>query len=501
MSAIITNNFRKESCKRFIDDVIAPASSYFIGLGKTEKWPDDATLPEDNPLFSVPLPNGTIIEDADVLDNLISLVKVSAQHPLVPRNEWKSGRTYKVYDPYDPKTFDLEGSTYPSYITTSNNVYVCLDNKDDNGVVASTVSPIGATMTSYTTFDTTNHVRKTTDGYVWAILQNNDEASPFYTPEFIPVNPDLIDSELTNARAATGGLLYNFNIESSGTGLDSNTKFILTGIDVNGVAKPEVILNTDSRFNLVIGSGNTSLQRLEYVDIDDEASPADVLTGYLKASVQVYNSDDTLRDDVVIKPLIAPIDGFGASPKSDLPSFYAGCYSRFTGTVDGEALVDTPIRQISLIKNPERSLDSPSVNDDGTSYEDENALDAVNYIQFASGVLSGAAAPTGSIISQEHTAGSNTVAYVDGYDTTNDRIYYHTNSNHEVNYTPFSDDEELTVSPTGGGSAITYNGSDITGLVNSEYVHNTGKVMFVDHRRKIVRNIDQTEDIKIVIQF
>jgi hypothetical protein len=498
MSAIITNNFRKESCKRFIDDVISSGSDYFIGLGKTDKWPDDATLPEDNPLFSVPLPNGTIIEDADVLDNLISLVKVSDQKALIPRNEWKSGRKYKVYDPYDPKTFDLEGSQYPSYITVNNNIYVCLDNKNDNGeLVASTESPYGATLTAYTTFDTDNHVRKTSDSYVWAFLQNNDEASPFYTPEFIPVNVDLTD--FTNARAATGGLLYNFNVETSGTGLDSTTVFKLTGIDVNGNAKPEVILNTDSRFALQIGGGNNSLQRIDYVDINDVSSPSDVLTGYFKATVQVYNSNGTLRDDVVVRPLIAPLDGFGSRPMSDLPSFYAGCYSRFTGTVDGEALVDTPIRQISLVKNPERSLDSPSVNDDGASYEDENALDAVNYIQFAPGTLA-AAAPTGSIILQTHT-GSDTIAYVDGYDTTNDRIYYHSNSSNDVNYIPFSADDDITVTPSTGGEALTYTGSEITGLVNSEYVHNTGKVMFVDHRKKIVRNIDQTEDIKIVIQF
>jgi hypothetical protein len=70
-----------------------------------------------------------------------------------------------------------------------------------------------------------------------------------------------------------------------------------------------------------------------------------------------------------------------------------------------------------------------------------------------------------------------------------------------VNYIPFSADDDITVTPSTGGEALTYTGSEITGLVNSEYVHNTGKVMFVDHRKKIVRNIDQTEDIKIVIQF
>lgn len=500
MTAIITNRFRKESCERFIDDIIDANTSYFIGIGKTDKWPDTTELPEDSQLFSAPLPNGTIIEDIDVLDNLISLVKVTAQDRLIPRNSWTSGRIYKVYDPYDPLTFDLEGNKYPSYITINDNIYVCLGN---NGEIASTVSP----GTNYNTFgdpDPNNqaavdHVLKTTDGYVWAFLQNNSVSSPFYTEEFIPANPDLVDK--TSAKAATGGLLYNFRIENGGSNLDVNTISIkLTGVDENGAAKTTIDLMDDDRFTVTIGGGNDSIQSIVYDDTNDAASPTDILTGYLKASVQAYDDQSpNLIDDVIVKPLIAPIDGFGASPRSDLPCFYAGCYASFKGTVDGEALIDTPIRQVSLIKNPERSLDSPSASDNGGVYEDEEALDAVNYIQLSPSALSSSnVLPTGSLISQPTGEG---IAYVDKYDITNNRIYYHTNSNNEVIYNPFIDDDDIIVTSIDGVTSVSYNHVNVKGFVNSEYVHNTGKVMFVDHRKKIIRNIDQTEDIKIVVQF
>ena len=481
MSAIITNKFRKESCDIFINDVIDPETDYFIGIGKTDKWPDTTELPEDSQLFSAPLPQGTIIEDSDVLDNLISLVRVTAQDRLIPKNSWRSGRIYKVYDPYDTLTFDLEENKYPSYITINDNIYVCLGN---NGGGSSTVSP-GA---SYNTFDTGNHVLKTTDGYVWAFLQNNAISSPFYTEQFIPVNPDLVDK--SPAKSATGGLLYNFRIENGGSSLDVNLISIkLTGVDENGANKPTVDLMTDERFNVTIGGGNSSIQSITYDDII-----TDVLTGYSKASVQVY-SEGTLVDTVVIKPLVAPIDGFGASPRSDLPSFYAGCYASFKGTVDGEALIDAPIRQISLIKNPERSLDSPSASDDGDQYSDEEALDASNYIQFTPDTLANIFA-TGSLISQ-----GDAVAYVDKYDIANQRIYFHSNSNNEVNYNTFNADQNITVTTIDGASTETYDDIKVAAIVNSEYVHNTGEVLFIDHRKKIMRNIDQTEDIKIVIQF
>ena len=485
MTAIITNKFRKESCDRFINDVINSETDYFIGIGKTDKWPDTEELPEDSQLFSAPYPNGTIIEDSDVLDNLISLVRVTTQDRLIPKNSWQSGRNYKVYDPYDPLTFDLEVNQYPSYITINDNIYVCLANNDGN---ASTVSP-GA---SYNTFDTVNHVLKTTDGYVWAFLQNNVVSSPFYTEQFIPVNPDLVDK--SSAKAATGGLIYNFKIENGGSALTGSEVIKLTGVDENGANKPTVNLMIDERFTVTIGGGNSSIQSIVYDDINDENLPEDILIGYSKASVQVY-SGGTLLDTVVIKPLVAPIDGFGASPRLDLPSFYAGCYASFKGTVDGEALIDTPIRQISLIKNPERSLDSPSNSDDGDVYSDEEALDASNYIQFTPGTFTNIF-EVGSLISQ-----GDAVAYVDKYDLANQRIYFHSNSNNEVNYNTFVDDQSITVISIDGASSQTYDDTKIKAIVNSEYVHNTGEVLFIDHRKKITRNIDQTEDIKIVIQF
>lgn len=488
MSAIITNKFRKQSCERFIDDIVDANTDYFIGIGKTDKWPDTTELPEDSQLFSAPLPQGSIIEDSDVLDNLISLVKVTTQDRLIPRNSWLSGRIYKVYDPYDTLTFEAGGNEYPSYITINDNIYVCLDN---NGGSASTDQP----GTSYNTFDTNDHVLKTSDGYVWAFLQNNVTSSPFYTEEFIPVNADLVDK--ANAKGATGGLLYNFRIENGGSSLDTILASIkLTGVDENGAAKTTIDLMDDDRFTVTIGGGDNSIQSIVYDDIND-VSPTDILTGYLKASVQAYDNSGNLIDDVIVKPLIAPIDGFGASPRSDLPSFYAGCYASFKGTVDGEALIDTPIRQISLIKNPERSLDSPSRGDDGAAYEDEEALDAVNYIQLST-LSSADVLPTGSLISQ---AGRDGIAYVDKYDLARKRIYYHTNSNNEVTYNPFIVDEDIIVTTIDGGTTETYIADNIQGFVNSEYVHNTGEVLFIDHRKKITRNIDQTEDIKIVVQF
>lgn len=479
MSAIITNNFRRNSCQRFINDVLDAGTNYFVGIGKTDKWPDNAGFTEDDSLFSVPLPNGTIMEDTDVLDNLLALVRVKNQDVLIPRNTWSSGRTYKVYNPFDPLVFDLEGSYYPCYITVNDNIYVCLGN-NNNG--SSTVAP-GA---SYNTFDTSNHVVETTDGYIWAFVQNNITTSNFYTEEFIPANTDL--SNVTNSKSATGGLLYGFSIEAAGTSLSGTEDIILDGVDENGDSIASINLRTDSRFNVTTAAG--AIASIEYDDITTDA-----LIGYLKGSVQVYNGV-TLLDDVIIRPLIAPINGFGASPRTDLPSYYAGCYARFDGTVDGEALIDTPIRQISLIKDPQRRTTGATAGDDGAIYTDTEALDASNYIQCSATSLT-QDFPAGSMIKQ----GSVSRFYVDKVDLLTDRIYYHTNSNNDVNYSPLNASSDITLESTDGVTTQTIPLANINSIVESEYIHNTGEVLFIDHRNKIIRNTDQTEDIKIVIQF
>ena len=487
MSAIITNNFRRNSCENFINQLQTNQNSYFIGIGKSDKWPDSTSYSEDDQLFSVPLPNGTIIEDQDVLDNLISLVKVQQQDILTPKNRWESGRTYKVYDPYDPLTFDLEGSDYPCYMTFNNNIFVCLDN--DNGS-ASTFNP----GDNYIAFDTVNHVLVTDDGYTWAFIQTINQSSAFYTEQFVPVN---LEGDAATAKAATGGLVYNFKIDNGGVNLDTNDVTIkLKGVDEYGVAIETIELTTDERFSVSFGVG--SISSISYTEsLDSPVGPGirvNPLMGYAKASIEVYEGVSFL-DDVRIRPLIASIDGFGAHPRKDIPSYYAGCYARFSGVVDGEALIDTPIRQVSLIENPQRNDNSPVGSDQGVEYDDIEALDAVNYIQFNAGTLT-VAYPAGSFITQGEAK-----VYVDRVDLLNDRVFYHTNSNHNVNYIPLLASQSITMTSEDGVSSDTIADTNIDSIITSEYVHDTGEVLFVDHRKKIVRNVDQTEDVKIVIQF
>ena len=146
MAAIITSEFRKNSRALFIEDIkgSTPGDDYFIGLGKTDSWPDTADalgnqITEYSRQFSAPLPVDNDINKIDVLKNLMILVstKTTAVFNVIPRNNWAFDRIYKTYDPTDPKCFDYETidgvAYYPCYVTSNDRIYLCLSNVDENG--------------------------------------------------------------------------------------------------------------------------------------------------------------------------------------------------------------------------------------------------------------------------------------------------------------------------------------------------------------------------------
>ena len=464
MSAIITNQFRKNSRELFIDDF--STSNYFIGIGKSEPWPTINGVEESNINYTVPLPTNTIVEKSDVLKNLISLLKVQETFAVIPRNEWVSGRVYKVYDPSDPNIFNYEtiGSTayYPCYMTHNNHVFVCLNNNNDGPSI---------TNVAQTTF--AQSLDRITDGYLWAYVCSLNTTSNFYTDQFVDIPADLTDP--TASRNQSGGVVYGFKVIDGGSGLDGQEDILLVGKDSSGAVKIDVTLrsggNDVSPYSVTIASET----------ITDISFTADIFpSGYSEASIIVVGKDTN------IQPLVAPIDGFGYSSRSDLPSFYAGLYASYVGAEGGEAPINIGFRQVSLIKDPTRT-DNDSPADDSL-----DIYDTLQYLVLNS--VDGITADAGTIIKH----GSNGAkAYLDYVDPTNSRVYYHQNSSGDINQKPFETGAVEFITP--GGTTIT--GKSVDALGDGEYDQGSGQTLFLENRKAILRNSNQQEDIKLVIQF
>lgn len=469
MSAIITNQFRKNSRELFINDIgDVTTDDYFIGIGKSEPWPTINNVEETNIAYSVPLPTNTINEKKDVLKNLFSLLKVQETFSVIPRNEWVSGRVYKVYDPYDPNVFNYEtvGNTayYPCYMTHNDKIFVCLNN-DNN-----TASTTNITETTY------HDPNILSDGYVWAYVCEVNTNSNFYTDQFIDVPNDITDpTDIASALNATGGLVYGFKIIDGGTGISNDVNITLIGKDSSGAVIADdpirVGTNNQSPYNVTITNGV-----ITSIIFTSDAWP----TGYSEASVIVDGHETN------IQPLIAPINGFGYSPKSDLPSFYAGLYGSYSGAEGGEAPINIGFRQVSLIKGPTRT-DNDSPVDDTL-----NIYDALQYLQLSS--VTGIPTDAGTII--EHDT-NNARGYLDYVDTVNNRVYYHQNSNGDINQKPFVTGN-VTFTAPGGTTTGNY---AVSALGQGEYDQGSGETLFLENRKAILRNSNQQEDIKLIIQF
>lgn len=244
-----------------------------------------------------------------------------------------------------------------------------------------------------------------------------------------------------------------------------------------------------------------------------------------------------------IIPLIAPADGFGHSPLNDLPSYYAGISSNFEGPVGdnatagtqngdpqyvAESLVDVKFREVSLLRDGNDDMvfkdSSGDDKEDDSPYPDssfnpEQALNCLRYFQISSTSESSQAAAaaansfSGAYIQQVGSDNQKARAFLDQVSIYEPlfpldsgdgvqggfRIYFHQNSSRLINEKIFTSLGNITLHQANGtqiGAAITY-----ASIRDGEYVPNTGEVLFVDKKKPITRNEQQTEEVRLIIQF
>jgi hypothetical protein len=526
MAAIITSEFRKNSRKIFTNDIkTSTVDDYFIGLGKTDSWPD-TTDAEGNQVteysrqFSAPLPTDTIVNKNDVLQNLMVLVRTNSVEVfnVIPRNNWAFNRIYKVYDPTDPRCFDYETidgvAHYPCYVTSNDRIYMCLSNVDSNGEIieSTTAIPSGAGAPELT-YHTPQRLSNG-EGYVWSYVTSLDEDSKFYTDQF--VNYTYPTPGVVEPYNATGGLIYDFKVVNGGgasvTSANCVIKIVGTTRESGSgeiIPASDVTIHennaTDSDFLVTFGANG-----IESIKYKPENSNIPWVKDFLSASIIVEvgaTGNEIINEDIDIIPYVLPYEGLGKYPDNDLPSYYAGIAVDFIGEVDGEAPVgySVDIRQISLIKNPERNpaVTSETDNDDDTNegfYTSEEAYDALKYLTLQTSSLQKDYIGRDFIIEQESTGAK---AWLDYADNVNERLYYHQNGSPLVNFKKFlpTEGEDKRVKITSIAGFWDNEQYPVLSCEEPEYLSQTGEVIFYENRKPINRNYNQTDEVKLVIQF
>jgi hypothetical protein len=458
MAAIITENHRRANAQNLIDDI--SGVQFYIGLGRSKPWPNVAGLDEDAPLYDLADPLGTIGDDIELLNDLITLVGVTISDvaKVIPNVPPKVSHRHKAYSPYDPDCFYQTVvnaiQMYPCYTVVSNasdfEVYLCL-----REATAIAIPPASYSLPSAGSLNLVPFAE--IDGSVWVYMYT--VPGIISGPQFVDI-PEAytlnggVEADITTA---TGDLVFSFTIKDGGT----------------GYVTPTVEFISDT------GAVTTLAATVDTGVITSVAYPTLVPGTWVKARgyVKVTGAGAGAR----IVPNIAPTLGLGYAPASQMNSWYVGIKKDVIekSEVNADGSFDAayiPYRQVSLIKDPgNNGTPDPLV-----------SLNCLQTLDFGVSDAPVAALTVGATITQVNTGA---VGFVDYYDFASKRLFYHQTI--ESNFVAF----DATAIVIGAGNYIP------TGITASEYTKETGKVIFAENRKKITRSTGQTDEITIILQF
>lgn len=486
MPAIITNKFRIHNSEQFKESFSeAAGNNYYLGIGRPSPF-NTATRADgrtDNLGTDVipltPADNNNTMSIS--YDDLLAVKRISSTDIafVAPRRNWTTGTTYDIYrhDYGDRITgtttqqsansgvFNLFDANFYA-MNSSRNVYKCLDN---NNNTASTVEPTGTNAST---------ILSTADGYKWKYMYtlSASEQSNFLSTDFMAVSTN--SSVSSNA---VDGAIDIVKIKTAGSGGADGTH---TGIAIKGDGTGGVV-------SVVVTSGAVTA-----VNVTSAG------TGYTFGTIsnaQIVSAGATNLVGAELDVIIPPKGGHGFNAVQELGAFFVMTNVSLEGTESansGDVSVANDFRRVCLIRDPQS----------GGSAASAVTLRATKAVQ-----LTGV---SGSFNVDEKITQASTgaVGIVVEWDSTNSLLYFvQTRHNDEGvdangNQTAFSGTNVITGNGGASGTPVSTSGTVNNVVVASGYSvpevdHDSGDVLYVENRAPITRAADQTENIKLIIEF
>lgn len=538
MTAIITDKFRQLNLREQKRRLDAGSDVYWLGIGRAEGWTDDA-----NP----PTPDVSYADEIEARHSLQAVKKFDTAKVAhcAPRHNWVNGNTYVAYDDQDP---DLHTKAYYVFNPNNFNVYICLK----AGTGASTIEPTGVDDGGSNLEADRGKVEPTAgaDGYIWKYLYtiSAPQATSFLTTDFIPVFKDenVQDNAKVTGANGTVGKIFNVVVTDGGAGYDSVPTVTIEGDGTGATATAVVTANVVTAINItdtgdnytyarVVLSGGTpeteatahavvapvaygrEISAINVTNggtsypgasidlnilgdgyeatatatvtagvIQGPVTPTESGWGYTEARIEPAEST-TGTDATFTVELSDAVGGFGYDVVSDLNAYYLMFNVLLDGDEDptsgfqGDFIVNNNYRQIMIFKNLLDTTATPlsfSGGGQGTGM-------AMSYLDVASG-------GTWNLDDVITGGTSQAQGIVNYYDANTTRVYY-TQTN-ATGFGTFNAAESITGAQ---GSTGTTDGAGGSG----EFDKYSGALLYLENRVPVSRAIDQTEDIKLVIQF
>ena len=495
MPAIVTNKFRVHNSEQFSESFSeASPNIYYLMLGRPQAFststrPDSRTENEGSDSSPIASPDSV---DAEfyTFDDAIAAKKITSSNVsyVIPRRNWTTGTVYDYYrhdygrritgttttQTSNSGASNLWDSTFYVY-SSAGNVYKCLDN---NSGANSTVEPTG----------TSNSVLSTADGYKWKYMYT---LSASQQVNFLSTDFMAVATNATVSAAATNGALDVIKIKTGGTGYTTS-----------GAASTGTITSVPIRGDGSSGTATITITSGVITAVSVSAAGSGYTFGYIR-NADIQSQGGGTGTGAELDVIIGPKGGHGFNAVKELGGFFVMLNVSFEGVESGsgsDITAANDFRRVALIRDP---------NSEGSAAS-STTLRATKAIRFA-------ASPTpGSFQVDEEINQTTTgaVGKVVEWDSTNRILYYiQTRFNDEGadsngNLTAFSTAAVVTgqtSSATGTpdtGFTDTVNGSSFTaGYSASELDADTGDIMYIENRAPITRATDQTENVKLVIEF
>ena len=485
MPAIITDKFRIHNSEQFQEAFSEGSGNVmYLGIGRPQAFAtstrgDGRTNNEGTD--TAPLtPGDNRNAQSFPFDDLLAAKRIAASDVTfaVPRRNWVTGTTYDIYrhDYGDRITGTSTAQTSNSgvstlhdanfyVLTTARNVYKCLDN---DGNTASTVEPTGTSTT----------VQTLADGYKWKYMYtlSASQQSNFLSTDFMAV-----ETNSTVSSAAVDGAIDIIRIKTAGSGGANGTH---TNIDIRGDG-------SGGKCSVTVAGGVVTAVTVTTAG-----------TGYTFATVsnaQIVAAGATSLTGAELDVIIPPKGGHGKNAVEELGGFYVMLNTSLEGTESGnsgDVTVANDFRKITLIRDPLASGSAATA----TTLRGTKAINVTGV--------------SGSYVVDEKITQATTgaVGKVVEWDSTNNILYYiqtrHTDEGIDSNgnQTAFSGTNAVTGAggatgtPTTSTSTIN-NVSFTSGYSASEIDADSGDILYIENRAPITRAADQTENIKLVIEF
>tara|TARA_R110000765_G_scaffold303135_1_gene397248 strand:- start:2606 stop:3970 length:1365 start_codon:yes stop_codon:yes gene_type:complete len=454
MPAILSTDFRTLNATKFVERVASADDNLYIGIGKADPW--DSTISGTSETVETPLATGGYFSTA--YRNLMGMVRVATDKisTMVVRYDWVSGQSdWVAWDNNSATIFDSKFYC----VTDEFKVYKLLVVGTGNSTSKPQHGP-----------ETVDPVTET-DGYIWKYMYSvtASEQISLLTTNYMSVQT----GKSTDADSAR----YDYQQESAGiTG---------SGVAIKGVTVATVTAAgsgyTNGTQTAVAIDGNGTGATVTYVVSGQAVTSATIVSegaGYDVASITIPGGTGG-----VITFTIAPENGHGTDPVSELGGRYVLVNAQLDGTGSGDLTVGNDFRQLSLIKNPYEA--------DGTTIATSTTYNPVQALIAATPIDANSLTVTEYITG----ASSGAIAYVIATNGTTGYISF--TQNNKTGYGVFTDGEIVNGNVSGTVTlAATALATD-----TPEVELNSGEVLLVDNIDPVTRGSNQTEDVKMVIEF